>query len=58
MNSIQWTCDECETVNVIVVAGTEATTLVCRKCGMLGLLKDAKPVIVLADIPAVHHSGQ
>ena len=56
MNTVQWTCDECGTVNVIVLNETDLTVLTCRECGNDGKLSLAKPVVIVADEP-VHHTG-
>ena len=45
MNTIRWTCNECDTVNIIVL-GEGDVSLECRSCGTESGLQLAKEVTV------------
>lgn len=54
MNTVRWTCEECGTVNVVVLQDSNLKVLTCRECGDEGKLSLVAPVVVLED--AVHHT--
>ena len=57
MNTVQWTCQKCKTVNVIVLKeDDERTALSCRECFAKAKLATSTPVVVLEQRP-VHHTG-
>ncbi len=58
MDTVRWTCDECETVNVVVLKeDDESTELTCRACGGLATLSLVRAVLVVNPPEPVHHTG-
>ena len=56
MDTVRWTCEECGTVNIVVLAKSDLTVLTCRECGDESKLSLANPVVIMED-RGVHHTG-